>query len=512
MDCLKPFRLGDWGVDPITNAFERGAERVQVEPKAMQVLAVLVEHAGVVVPKDVLLERVWEGRFVTDDVLIGAIGQLRRALGDSARSPTFIQTVPRRGYRLVADVVAASPAKPFPAEPAQPVRRSWRSAPGARLAVASALALAFVASGLVASWSQAMRHDGDGRAVATAAEDTVESPGARERHPDALVAYQRARLLMKRETETDPKQALDDLRRAVELDPDFAEAWVLLSKAHSASRDFGVPAEVAAAEERRAARRALALAPESAEVQLRMAQLHLFQDRDFEAARISLDRAMALEPTHAASRRYSGALHSILGEFDAALAVALEARRLDPANEPTGFEERLRFMAGERDAAIDDLKELQTARPEAYFLRLVLFELLRAEGRDAEAFEQLRTLYLRNGSPERWAELRVAFDEAGFERVDRMLLDELLSDRQAGKVPRRPIVVAEVAIWAGDLDLAFRELNQRVDAGDSEVLYLHTRPLFTALRGDPRYEDLLARLGLPEPADLPEPAGLPHTP
>ncbi|MEM8930123.1 MAG: transcriptional regulator, partial [Acidobacteriota bacterium] len=104
MDSLTPFRLGDWRVDPVANTFELRDETTSVEPKAMQVLEALAEQPGELVSKSELLERVWPGRFVTDDVLTGAIGQLRRALGDDARSPAYIQTVPRRGYRLIAEV------------------------------------------------------------------------------------------------------------------------------------------------------------------------------------------------------------------------------------------------------------------------------------------------------------------------------------------------------------------------------------------------------------------------
>ena len=495
MDYLTPFRIGDWTVDTIANAFERGDERVQVEPKAMQVLAVLVEHAGEVVSKDILFERVWDGRFVTDDVLTGAVGQLRRALGDDARSPSYIQTVPRRGYRLIAKVEAIDSEPPEAPASAAPWwrRRSFDR----RLVVA--LALAVPASALLA-WSARAIWDGslvNGPLIRQEIEILAE-PESSARHPDALVAYHRARLLMEEGADPtgDPLQVLEDLRHAVELDPELAEAWVLLARAHWMSRYHGVPADIGVAETLRAAHRALDIDPNLPEAHIVVGQSLLFDERDLPAAEAAFERALALAPTHARALRVRGVLRSITGRFDDALDDALEARRLDPASEPMGWEERMRYLTGERDAAIDDLKELLAARPETYYLRLTLLELLRCERRDAEAWEHTRVLQEQSGSAERLASLQAAYAEGGLARVDRVLLDALRRDREAGIELRRPIAIAELATLTGDHDLAFRELDARVDVDDSEVLFLRTRPLFDPLREDPRYDRLLERLGL----------------
>ncbi|HXO39885.1 MAG TPA: winged helix-turn-helix domain-containing protein, partial [Thermoanaerobaculia bacterium] len=95
------FQLGDWTVHPELNEVSIGAERHRLEPRVMQVLACLARHAGEVVPKSQLLREVWNDAFVTDEVLTNAIWELRHVLGDEARHPRFIQTVPRRGYRLI---------------------------------------------------------------------------------------------------------------------------------------------------------------------------------------------------------------------------------------------------------------------------------------------------------------------------------------------------------------------------------------------------------------------------
>src|SRR4029077_9307224 len=72
--------------------------------KAMGVLVCLAEHAGESVPKEELLQTIWPETFVSDDVLKGSISELRRVLEDDAKEPRIIQTIPKRGYRLIAPI------------------------------------------------------------------------------------------------------------------------------------------------------------------------------------------------------------------------------------------------------------------------------------------------------------------------------------------------------------------------------------------------------------------------
>ena len=81
------FRSGEWRVEPSRNLLVRGGEQVRVEPRVMDALVYLAGRAGEVVTKEELVERVWQGRFVTDDVLTVTIYALRKALGDDARRP-----------------------------------------------------------------------------------------------------------------------------------------------------------------------------------------------------------------------------------------------------------------------------------------------------------------------------------------------------------------------------------------------------------------------------------------
>lgn len=98
------FSIGDWHVQPQINRIHRGQVNFHLEPKVMQVLVVLASAPGELVTKKQLLQAVWSGVFVGDDVLTRAISEIRRVLADDARSPRIIQTIPKTGYRLIAPV------------------------------------------------------------------------------------------------------------------------------------------------------------------------------------------------------------------------------------------------------------------------------------------------------------------------------------------------------------------------------------------------------------------------
>jgi DNA-binding winged helix-turn-helix (wHTH) protein len=98
------FRLGRWVVQPSLNSITLDGTITRLEPKAMEVLVCLAEHAGNVVSKEQLIGKVWTDLFVSDDVLTRCISDLRRALDDNPKAPQVIETIPKRGYRLLKEV------------------------------------------------------------------------------------------------------------------------------------------------------------------------------------------------------------------------------------------------------------------------------------------------------------------------------------------------------------------------------------------------------------------------
>lgn len=104
------FRLGEWIVRPQRDCIERGHETVHVKPKSMAVLEELARTPGEVVTRSEIFDAVWPGGAVTDDVLTQCIVELRKAFGDSARHPRFIETIPKVGFRVMAAVTPCAPA------------------------------------------------------------------------------------------------------------------------------------------------------------------------------------------------------------------------------------------------------------------------------------------------------------------------------------------------------------------------------------------------------------------
>jgi TolB-like protein/DNA-binding winged helix-turn-helix (wHTH) protein len=98
------FRVGTWLVRPSLNTISTNGTAVRLEPKVMEVLVCLAHHPGEALTKEELLEEVWHDTFVTEDVLKHSISELRRVLEDDARDPHVIQTISKRGYRLIAPV------------------------------------------------------------------------------------------------------------------------------------------------------------------------------------------------------------------------------------------------------------------------------------------------------------------------------------------------------------------------------------------------------------------------
>ena len=102
-----PFFIADKLIEPASNSIISGSASTRVEPKAMQVLVLLASNSGQVVTRQELEDAVWANVIVGPDALTNTIIKLRRALGDEAKNSRFIETIPKTGYRLIAQVRAA---------------------------------------------------------------------------------------------------------------------------------------------------------------------------------------------------------------------------------------------------------------------------------------------------------------------------------------------------------------------------------------------------------------------
>lgn len=143
------FRIAQWTVHPVDGTLTDGEQCGRLEPKVMGLLVYLATHPGRVIGKEELLGAVWPDTHVQEVALSRSISEIRRQLGDDARSPRFIETLPKRGYRLMVPVERLS--KP-PVDDRHPevesIAESGRTAPRRHLRWAVGLALVLGALGL----------------------------------------------------------------------------------------------------------------------------------------------------------------------------------------------------------------------------------------------------------------------------------------------------------------------------------------------------------------------------
>lgn len=162
---LRDFRVGAWLVQPGLNLLVTGERSIRVRPQLIDVLACLAMKPGSVVTRDQLLNTVWSDRYVCPSGIARCVAELRRILADDAKQPRIIETIPKRGYRLIASVQHAESSAaaaldanarlaPTEADGDECVARQPSSAPLARHGIL-ARSLLSTAAGLFGVWRHA---------------------------------------------------------------------------------------------------------------------------------------------------------------------------------------------------------------------------------------------------------------------------------------------------------------------------------------------------------------------
>lgn len=120
------FRFADWYVDPLTNQISRDTEMRRLEPRVMDVLVTLCGRANMVVSAEELLREVWGSTVYSDNPVHKTITQLRAQLGDNSKVPVYIETIRKRGYRTIGEVVRQAADAGVAANPALAGRSPFR--------------------------------------------------------------------------------------------------------------------------------------------------------------------------------------------------------------------------------------------------------------------------------------------------------------------------------------------------------------------------------------------------
>ena len=470
------FITGGWTVIPSRNLVVRGDEHVRLEPRVMDVLVYLAERSGDVLTKEQLAERVWRAQHVGDDVVTATIYALRKALGDDARQPRFIETVPRRGYRWIAAVSAAAPAR---AE-AEPVTRRetatnrflrWKTL---IIPTTLVLAVAGVAIG-VNTWSTKQRT----RHVASAASHE---------------AYIKGRYFLDQRSIRGWRQAIEQFERAVALDPDDPAAHAGLADAYSAMSDFGVASSVEMRPRAmKAARRALELDPKSAEGHAALGRAQFLFDWDLAAAEGNLVRATTLGPEHMPAYQALAWLESARGRYAEAVTAARMALQLDPVNIARYTELAwVLGLSGRYDEASDQVDRALQLNPRSMEAHMIRSWVLENAGRPDAAFGAYEAALRAASVPEdSLKQIVVLYRAEGMAGIHRRLLN-----RRSDGIPMSNTFRAQLYARAGDLDRAVESLEKAYQTKEGALAWVNVEPSFRPLRDDARFRQIAARIGV----------------
>jgi len=616
------YRFDVFTLDPIRRTLHRGDDEVVLPEGAWLVLKTLVERAPETVDKETLMDVAWPETAVVQDNLVQAIHSIRSALGSDGRNPRFIQTVHRRGYRLMVPVTVINP-KPssghdIDAAAASVSRRRWSR--GRLIGLAASFAVMLVVTAIViaaGSWKklrtvrppvrtlavlplenlsgdpdQEYFADGMTDALITElariegldvisrtsvmkfkdtresvpdiagelgvdaiVEGTVTRAGGRIRviaqlvdagdlhiwgenyeyenqdvlrlqrdlaeaiareigarldprssgdrqlvvDPEAYEALLRGHHVLRERTEGSLLRARDYFNRAVSIDPAYAPAYSGLAETFNLMANYGfVPSPEASPMAREMAEKALELDPGLAEAHLALALVAGEYDWNFKEAEREFSIALSLQPSSPLTRSRHAHLMIALGTLDPAVKEMQYARRLDPLSEIiTANVGWLLLLNREDRAAESQLLESLEFSPDFAVAHYYLGVLYDRQGRFEEAIKVLeRARDLSDGSSYTEAALAHALARSGNRSEAQFILDSLLERAKNDYVS--PIGIAVAHFGLGQVDQGFLQLEQAFKERKGWLLRLRVEPALDGLRDDPRYLDLVTRIGLPE--------------
>lgn len=292
------------------------------------------------------------------------------------------------------------------------------------------------------------------------------------------------------------EESIRYFEEAIKKDPSFAPAYVGLATAYRrlGAVLVGVPPTETRPKVISAAQKALEIDPELAEAHARLADIYQtrFQWSDAEA---EYKRALELKPNDAATHRIFAIWLVSQGRTEEAVAWSRRGRELDPlgtSGSSLGF---TLFYARHYDEAMHELRSVLTLRPDDAEALWYLGFVLIAKGLPDEAIPVLeKGVSVSDRSPAIISILIRAYAHAG-RRADALrLLAELKGRKQAGYVT--PAAFVNAYLGLGEYDEAFAWLEQAYREQSNSLQFLKVQPFYDPIRGDPRFKDLVHRVGL----------------
>ena len=330
------------------------------------------------------------------------------------------------------------------------------------------------------------------------AQDQARLSSSRRVNPQAYEAYLKGRYSWNKRTEEGLKKGIEFFHQAIEKDPTYALAYTGLADSYNILGQWGglAPREsfpLAKA----AALKALEMGEGLAEAHCSLAYVSLFYDWDLEKAAREFRRAIDLNPNYAIAHCWYGDCLAAMARPEEALREFRRAQDYDPLSLVINAAGAWALYLGHRyDEAIEHLLKANELDPNFVLTHLWLGQAYEQKGRHEEAIAEFhRAVALSGRGPVTVAALAHAYAVASRQGEVEKLLEELKAESKRRYVSS--FLFAEIYAALGDKTLAFEALEKAREERYPHMVIFEVWPKFAPLRADPRFADLLGRLGLP---------------
>jgi serine/threonine protein kinase/tetratricopeptide (TPR) repeat protein len=324
--------------------------------------------------------------------------------------------------------------------------------------------------------------------------------GSRPVDPEAYEAYLKGHYYASKRTEKDLKKSIEYFQQAIEKDPNYASAYSGMADAYALLGFRGnLPSNDALSKAKEAALKAVKLDDSLAEAHASLAFIAEIHEWDWATAEREYKRALELNPGYAAGHNWYAGYLMYVGRFDEGIAEAKRARNLDPLSLPVNNALAGRLLvAGRVDEALEQLKKTLEMDPRFAPAHQTLGWAYLNMGKHEEAIQEFQQALQLSGTDDTnpIVDLGFAYAAAGKREQARKILAKLKKLHEQGVVPSGSIAILYGAL--GELDEAFAWLEKAYEERDPELTYIKVPARrFEPLRHDPRYQDMLRRMGLP---------------
>jgi serine/threonine protein kinase/lipoprotein NlpI len=317
-------------------------------------------------------------------------------------------------------------------------------------------------------------------------------------NPEAYQLYLKGRYFAEKFTKDRVNEGIEYFHKAIDLDPNYALAYEGLSYAYFTSDDLFLSPLESMPKASEAAREALKLDDTLAEAHTDMAIVHFWYGYDWNAAEKEFRRAIELRPNYAHAHEYYGWDLISVGRAEEGIKESKRALELDPLSTEVSATHGGNFYFGHQyDPAIDQLRKTLEMDPNSWFARMFLGLSYEASGDLPRAIAECqRAREIETTIPWPSAELAHAYAVSGRKGEAEEILRQLKERSKQSYVPAYNF--AEIYIGLGDKDQTMALLEKAYADRSMLLTFLKADPEFDSLHSDPRFKDLVRRVGLPQ--------------